>query len=245
MSGEEHKYFNFPVVLLEGFLKDSISCLNNIYDYALFTHTLNYECGNEVEKITSADKYFKTVTGNKEQTFSNGMELYNSIPKKMPMVGINVGVWFDFYKHDKDDFQLVSLLGFLAIKSILQNKAYCKIDNKFWLSRMDGKARSVNSLNQLSRSIKIFANEYQTKKIKNELIYNWGLKHYSRYTRGFYVSFSLDLDQLVYEAEKRRKSTKEKERKFSERLAVERALVRLNSEHDHNTTITRPIKKSL
>ena len=65
------------------------------------------------------------------------------------------------------------------------------------------------------------------KKIKTELRDNWNLITYSRYTRGFYVSFKLDLEQLVYEAEKRRKSTKEKQAQLAEKLALEKALSRL------------------
>jgi hypothetical protein len=80
----------------------------------------------------------------------------------------------------------------------------------------------------LSSSIYKYANEYQTKKIKYQLSEYWNLITYSRYTRGFYVSFSLSLDELVYEAEKRRKSVKEKQKRQLQNEAVKNALIRLN-----------------
>ncbi len=224
---KEPKYFNFPIVLLEGFLVDDKRVLKNIFDYALYAHTLDYEFGDEEQMMSDAQEYFGVTCGNKNRTYENGENLYNSIPEKTPMVGINKDRWFDYYKNDKPEFDKVSLLGFLAIKSILQNKAYCKIDNKFWLSRMDGKAKSIKDNSELSKELLIYANEYQTKKIKSELIDNWGLVHYSRYTRGFYVSYNLNINDLVFEAEKRRKSTKEKQRKEAEQLALKKALERL------------------
>jgi hypothetical protein len=67
------------------------------------------------------------------------------------------------------------------------------------------------------------------RKIKFELSQSWGLTTYSRYTRGFYVSFTLSLEELVFEAEKRRKSLKEKQARQRECNAVQAALNRLNS----------------
>ena len=224
---DEVKYFNFPIVLLEGFLKNSKEVLNDILNYALYVQTLEYELGSDEEKIRSAENFFGVECASRLATFSDGRDLYHSIPENTPKVGINKDIWFDYYKNNKDEFQKVCLLGFLAIKSILQNKTYCKVDNKFWLSRMDGKAKSVQDVSKISKELLKYANRHQLTKIKNELIYNWGLEHYSRYTRGFYVSFKLELNQLVFGAEKRRKSTKEKQRKEAEKLAVKEALEKL------------------
>jgi hypothetical protein len=54
---------------------------------------------------------------------------------------------------------------------------------------------------------------------------------YSRYTRGFYVSIdkTFTLDKLVFEAEKRRKSTKEKQLKQKKEDARKAALNILNN----------------
>ena len=86
---------------------------------------------------------------------------------------------------------------------------------------------------KLDKRLKSFFNEYQTVKIKKELRDNWGLVYYARYTRGFYVSFKMELDALVFEAEKRRKSTREKQYRTAEMQALEKANKRLYG----NTTI--------
>jgi hypothetical protein len=243
MRGSNQKYFNFPIALLEGFLKDDANVLNDIYDYATYVKAVSYYekegfewVENEVaEKAVSlSDSFYGIKTGDKTKAYENGMQLFNSIPSKTPMAGINIDVFFDYFENSKTDFEKVCLLAFLSIKSILQNKAYCKITNKYWLSRMDGKACSIKTEDKrnfegLSKEIKDFSNEYQTKKIKAELENNWGLSSYSRYNRGFYVSFKLDINALVYEAEKRKKSTKEKQTKLSKELALKKALARLNN----------------
>jgi len=94
---------------------------------------------------------------------------------------------------------------------------------------MDGKARAVEEISGLSPEIRKYANEYQMKKIKTELILNWNLTHYGRYTRGFYVSLFLTLDELVYQAEKRRKSRLIKKLDNDQKAAIQRAIQKLNN----------------
>lgn len=225
MSRNE-RYFNFPIMLLEDFLADHKDVLNNISDYAIYEHSRELEHGTPLQKIKSSASFFGIIIYNKKKCLSNGKKLYDSIGLNTPTVGINFSIWWDYYNNEKCDFEKICLLGFLALKSILQQKPYCKITNAFWLARMDGRANSC-PFNELSGPIRKYANEYQTKKIKTELCLSWNLITYSRYTRGFYVSFKLDIDKLVYEAEKRRKSTKQKELKRLEKEALKKALLRL------------------
>jgi hypothetical protein len=99
---------------------------------------------------------------------------------------------------------------------------------------MDGK-KTIKEFSDLSSSIAKYNNEYQTVKIKNDLRINWGLITYSRYTKGFYISFKINLDSLVYYAENNRTSNKIKQLKASNKLALDKALLRIN-----NTTNARP-----
>ncbi|SDF23458.1 hypothetical protein SAMN05421636_1251 [Pricia antarctica] len=204
--------------------------LRDIRNYSLYSMTRLYEHGNKSEKIASAKKFFGCIGGDNITTFKEGKKIFKMVPDGSPMVGLNIEIYLDYFENEKNDFEKACLLGFLAIKSILQNKPYCKIDNKFWLSRMDGKPKAVTSISELSRCIRDFSNHYQTRKIKKELRNGWYLITYSHYTRGFYVSFRLNLVQLVYEAEKRRKSTKQKQYKESEKKARLIALNKLHTE---------------
>jgi hypothetical protein len=227
------RYFNFPIELLSDFLNDSSKVLNNICDYALYSHTLNLEYGDELECMKASQSFFKVTLSNIEKSLNNGKQLFDSIRPNSPKVGINFTIFWDYYKNDKSEFDKACLLAFLAIKSILNKKSYCKIDNRFLLARMDGKAKSCD-FEALSPSIRKFATEYQTKKIKYQLTDSWNLKTYSRYTRGFYVSFKLNLNDLIYEAEKRRKSVKEKQSKLLQNEGVKNALMRLNQSRPYN-----------
>ena len=225
----KEKYFNFPIQLLSGFIKNSDKAISNIKDYAIYENALKLDHGNELQKIKDSASFFNIKLGNIERTFENGKELYESIPTKSPKVGVSFSIWRDFYENDKTEFEKVCLLGFLGIKSILGTKAFCKMDNKNWLSRMDGQIKSVDNLLLLSEEIRKYANEYQTKKIKTALRNNWGLITYSRHTRGFYVSFNISLKQLVLEAEKRRISTKEKQYKEQEKAIINEVLNQLKT----------------
>ena len=77
---------------------------------------------------------------------------------------------------------------------------------------MDGKVKAVHEVSELSEKLRFYTQEYQTLKIKRELQENWGLVYYAQQTRGFYVSFKLDLKSLITEAMKRKRKTIEKQR---------------------------------
>lgn len=225
----ETKYFNFPVCLLKDFLLETSTdkCLNQICDYSIYAHSQLLEYGTEMENFNSASKFFNVKLGNANQALKNGKALFSQISPKAPKVGINLDIFWDYFKNEKSEHEKACLLAFLAIKSILQNKTYCKITNNFWLSRMAGNYNS-ESIEFLPDNLKFYSSEYQTRKLKTELKNNWGLKTYSRYTRGFYVSFKLPLEQLVFEAEKKRKSTLEKQYKKLEQEAIAKAIQKLN-----------------
>lgn len=226
----DEKYINFPIQLLNDFIVDDNKCLNNIMDYGCYQHSLKLEHGTPIEAFKSASHYFGISIGNLNKSFKNGHQLHDSIPENSPKVGISLTILWDYYKNHKTEFEKLCLLGFLAIKSIIQNKAYCKITNDYWISRMDGKCTVFNGFFGLSEQLLKYKKEYWFRKIKTELILNWGLKHYSRHTRGFYVSFKLSLEDLVFEAEKRRKSTKEKQLKKDIEDAIAKAKKRLENE---------------
>lgn len=225
----KEKYFNFPIQLLEDFMKnDTKLIIRNISDYVIYEDSLKLYEGTSLEKMISSGSNYGMTLGNNQKTFDNGKELYNSLPLNSPRAGIKLSIWWDFYKNDKTEFDKICLLSFLGIKSILgRQKSYCKTTNKYLWARMDGKVKAVNEIWELSNEIKKYANEYQTKKIKAALRNSWGLVTYSRYCRGFYVSYKLTLEELIMEAEKRRKSTIERQYKDHEKELVKKTLDKL------------------
>ncbi|MFX0555810.1 hypothetical protein ACOCEA_03385 [Maribacter sp. CXY002] len=229
MNEQEEIYFNFPIQLLEGFIDYPEKILNNILDYCYYRMTLSYEFGDEEEMIASARKFFRTSGGNNLKRYENGEELYNSVAIKSPMVGIKSDILFDYYKNPKNDFQKATLLAHLAIKSILKNKAYCKITNLYLWSRMDGKTHAVKDKWALSECIRVFANNYQVRKLKNELKDNWFLIEYSKRTRGWFVSYKMSLTDLILQVEKRKKKNRDDKRKQMEKEAYDEAMRRLKN----------------
>lgn len=223
-------YFNFPIQLLDGFLTNSHIVLNNIIDFAIYENSLKLELGTEKDKINASAKGFDLRLNNPINSLENGKYLYNSISKKSPRTGLSRSMFFYFYQDEQSEFEKVCLLAFLAIKSIIGNKAYCKVTNLYLWARMDGKINTIETPEDLTAEVMKYANRYQTENIKNELILNWSLIYYSRYTRGFYVSYKLSLEDLIFEAEKRRKSTKEKQQKSIQKEALKKAMERLNKE---------------
>lgn len=229
MKKKDERYFNFPIQMLQSFLIDDRKVLDNIVDYAIYENSLKLEYGSELEKIKSSSKYYAIALGGYERILDNGKSLYDSLPINSPKVGLSISIFWDFYNNDKTEFDKICLLAFLGIKSIIGTKPYHKATNLFLWSRMDGKIKSINEIAELSKEVKKYANEYQTKKIKIALRNNWGLITYARHTRGFYVSFKITLKQLILEAEKRRISIKEKQYKEQEKEVLREVLEQLKT----------------
>ncbi len=226
MASDKEKYFNFPIQLLEGFLLNDKQVLNDILYYAIYKHYLDYlGYGNKKLAIKETKIFFNVSLADDNKSLERGEILIDSLPSNSPMVGLNLSIFWDYYKNEKTEFEKVTLLGFLAIKSILQNKSYCKITNKYWLSRMDGKTKTVSEYYELSNSLKKYNVPYQLRKIKAELEQNWNLKTVSG--RGFNVSFKMSLIALTYEVLKRRKKYKDEVLRKQKNEAKKKALQQL------------------
>lgn len=223
------KFFNFPIGLLNGAIDNISVTMNNIMYYAGYVHTEKLEHGDEAERMKAAGNYFGMTYGNNQQSYNNGEQLFNSLPPNSPMVGINKDVCFDYYKQEKTPYQIAVLLAFLAIKSIVGSKPYYKTNINQIGARMAGFA-SIKNIEDIPEQVKQFTTRRKFDKIKLELQTNWNVNFYSYYTRGFYVSFDnkFTLDQLVFEAEKNRKTNKENEFKIKQKEARDKALKIIN-----------------
>ena len=222
---EKQKYFNVPIQLFKGFLVNSSNVLNNVVQYACYEYAVKNACN-----FGDAGMYYDVSFTNFKAAERNGKALYNSLPTNSPKVGLGYTLWHQYLFSDKTDFDKACLLAYLSIKSILQQKAFMKIDNDYFLSRMDGNPIKVERFD-LSSEIKKYANEYQTVKLKKALRNNWGLVYYARFTRGFFIAFKdrVSLEQLIMFAETKRISTKEKQYKQVEKDTYLKVMERLKS----------------
>ena len=110
----------------------------------------------------------------------------------------------------KQEFDYACLAAYIAIRSIVGNASYKKITNLFILSRMDGRATCVESVEELSPAIQKYAKEYWMKRIKAQLYDSYGVKFYGSKTRGCYYSLLMPMERLVEEIETQKASTRYK-----------------------------------
>jgi len=204
---EKIRYLTFPVAILKDSLIDIKQCVDNAMYYCLYDYYLRYGGSKEI-MIKEAGSFYGIKWGNKVSAFDKGKLLFESLPDKSPKTSISIAMIFDFYKNEKTEFEIITFLAFAAIRSILQKQPYIKITNDYLIGRMSGNSGKGEPINPLLTK---YTSRYQLDKIKRELEINWGLKLYGNHTRGYYVSFELALDNLIMQAELKRKRYKEKQ----------------------------------
>lgn len=237
------KYFNFPVQLMQGVLKSNQKIkkefLSNVLHYSIYRHSVLIEDLNQYEetqqeRFNRSAQWLHVELGNPKYALSEGMELNKKYKNAKVFTGLNTGVFWDFYKNDKTDYQWEYLFAFLAFKSIIGKKQYVKTNNELLYTRMAGKEKVKEY-----QVLKGFSfTRYHLDKIKTELQTGWGLKYYSRYTKGFYVGFNIDLETLIYEAEKRKDSMKAALLKEKKKATVNAVLERIKNQH-HSDSLKR------
>jgi hypothetical protein len=204
----DERYFNFPIWFLRGSFTDMYKVCDDIMDYAIYKHSQKLN-GNQ--RIKDSSDYFGITLGNIERTATNGEKLDRMTPDKAVMTGMNKDLTFDFYKNSKTEFEKAVLLAYLAIKSILGQKSYCRITGDFLLCRMAGYGKKDEA--EIPEELEKYKKRWHIDRLKIDLKKNYGLKIYGRSCRGFFVSFKLSQEQLIKEVELRRKKFTEKAEK--------------------------------
>jgi hypothetical protein len=220
-------FINIPVQLLSGFMEDTRMSIREMYYYALYAHFIKLEKGTDKEKYKATCEWFNFQELNRDENLKRGKVLYERCANS-PMTGIDRNLYSDYNRQEKSDFEKACFLAFHALKSIVGNKTFQKADNRLLWARMDGKVKSISDDSELSEKVRFFTQEYQTLKIKRELQENWGLIYYAQHTRGFYVSFKLDLKSLIMEVMKRKRKSVEKQRLDKLRILEQEVLEKLN-----------------
>ena len=213
----EQRFFNFPIMMLQGVLegwKDKKEFLRDVLYFHIQSHAYKLEDLNEYEETEvqrfkrSAEYWGVKMSGNIERSHERGAELISEFETSKVFVGISTDVFWNFYQNEKTQFEWECLAAFLALKSILGKKTFCKSNNALLYARMSGN-ESVTDLHSLTFS------RFHRDKIILKLEIEWNLKYYSRYTKGFYFGIDTTLQDLIFFAEDRRESFKAKELKKS------------------------------
>lgn len=208
----DDNYFNFPIVLIQGFMNDTRKCLTDIFDYCIY----EFSKGNSDEETRA---FFRIASyGNKEKTMNHGKELYFRI-KNEAYTGLAVSLFWQYYNDYKTDLDKITLLAFLAIKSIVGNRVCCKVTNQNLIyCRMAG---FTNIQKLLPKEIAEYCTRWKFEKIKTDLKEYYNVSFYAYHTRGQYISTKVDFKTLCRIAEEQKMKGRMARQRKSEKEARE------------------------
>lgn len=193
----------------------------------------------EFHNILISTKYLTEKTNNPANILKNGKETENRIKEKEPFVSVKIDLLFSFFSKDKEDYEKIQLVAYLAIRSIIGKKEYVKTNMPYILCRMNGfstkKEIPEDLKNHQKELFEKYSIRYHREKLITDLQLNWNIITYSNHTRGMYVSIgsgikNITIEKLAYIAEKEKKSNRILDLKKSKKNARELALKELKKE---------------
>jgi hypothetical protein len=157
----------------------------------------------------------KTI--NPVQILKIGSEVSSEIKPQEPMVSCKLNHLENFYKEEKDEYDKIQLVAYLAIRSILGGKEYVKTNKSHILSRMMGYGSKKMIPSELSDEVFQLFDKYTIRyhidKLIVELQLNWNLLTYSNHNRGIYIALkseekNMTIEKLALIAEQGKKKLK-------------------------------------
>lgn len=224
MNQKECRYLTFPMFILKNGINDIKGCLDDAICYCFYDRYTRTQGAPEQRK-EQIQKDLGINFSDPKGDYARGKRLHDSMEAKSPKTSISVVMVADYRSNYKTEFEIVTFLAFAGLRSIIQRQAYTKIPNAYFLSRMAGNNKTTDPLPEW---VKPYCSRYQLDKIKTELQLNWGLKLYGNHTRGFYISFSLSIKELIYQAELRRRKYNENKLKDEKEQARKMILQTIN-----------------
>lgn len=156
---------------------------------------------------------------NKSIIIQEALRISNLISEREPMPMIKVKLLFEYRDNQKSEFELIQLLCYVALNSIIGKKIYCKTNCNHVLSRMRGYS-SIKALPgeldpRLQTIFEKYNKRYHREKLFNKIQTDWKIHIYSNNMRGFYFAkhSNISLNELAEKAEKAKQCRKEKELK--------------------------------
>lgn len=190
----------------------------------------------ESDKIVYSNKWHFNNEETWEKAIRIGGRLYRENRGKA-RTGISRTVFWDYYNNEKSQWQIIELLGYLAIKSIVGKQPSRKVGEKLLKARMSGLHAIKDGA--IDSSIEEFLTESKMRSLKTRLCLNWGMKKSPTKARGFWVSMGnkTSLVGLIISSKVNSRKNKIKRLKEQEREALRKAeeyLKKKNGEADDN-----------
>jgi hypothetical protein len=211
----EYVYLNFPVQMMQGGFTKMKKICSDAIDYGIYDYMKRNQLGG-FDGFKIALMELNLTCANQKMGYNSTKEIYQQVQDsidKPVTVSVKKDMLFEFYKNDKSEFEIAVFLAYVGLKSIIGTKPYIKITNDYLIARMFGYGSIAELEKDYSEERVKYSTRYHLDKVKAKLESQFGLKLYGQKTRGFYFSFKLSLSDLVYYAELKRESRKEKERK--------------------------------
>ena len=216
-------YLTFPIVIMTNYGLRIKDALNEVMEYCLYDKMIRYE-----ENPSEAAIRMGITFHNIEKSIKKGKQLYDTIDGKAVKTSISKDMIFDFYENSKTDFEIITLIAFAAIRTIIQKQSCVKITNEYLLGRMSGN----NKKGEIADFIKPYTSRYQLDKIKTELQLNCALKLFGLRMRGYYVSFILSLNSLAMVAAEKNRRYKQKRLRMMKQEAALAAQEQLKKRYE-------------
>jgi hypothetical protein len=216
------RFLNFPIALLRGFPEDHKKCLEDIICYSVYKLVYSEEANFQDINDFRLEYKYDLKEENVSVVISRGEILYNSfVGTKHPWTGIHIDTWIKYYAPKRNKPELMVLLAYLALKSIIQKKHIQRnTSDNLILARMSG----FGSLE--GNEVPEFISQYMKKKSRTrtrlfqDLEIHFGLRRKER-SRGVTFSLTLSLEELEFEVAKSKylsKERKQKEKNAEERM---------------------------
>ena len=238
---KRHKaiYVTFPLWMLQGANTNNIDEIAfKIFCYAVYPAAKKLEMGTFERRIASASNYYGFHLGEFDRRIDKiiktAEQLFDNLKPGYPMASIPVKKLIEFINFDelnyfeKSEMDVVSFLAYGSIRSILGKTLIRQTSKIVVVSRMAGYAKTVKE-NEIPDFLKKYLKRKQFDKLKWELRKSWNVEFYGMHTRGFNVSFDLDLKALIKIVEKNRKHYLLSHDKKEQWEAREQALKELNT----------------
>lgn len=191
-------YYNFPIAIFrqvrtdKGAIKHVEKAINEAIDYALYeayrklmppqANPNAYNAG--VYKELMREMGFEDK--NPEHGFNKMIIAYRVNKNYSVIVGADKGLLFDFRDNlvYKTDFEIIQLLAFLAIRSIIGAGHYdIRVKHIPWhyvLSRMAGHEKAVSNLDTLPKFISKYASRRLHDKLIKALCDRWHMQYFGK-----------------------------------------------------------------
>lgn len=194
-------YLNFPISIIEGIFENHNETFNNIVKWAAADVMKGCNGQFPTARLLAANQELQINMPVNQSTYQQCLDIYKKY------TGARTGLSRENAKYLKQcwgflkDSDKVLWLAFIAAKSIIGNKAYCKTNDLMLFARMNGLLRAYANEKDLKKhSNPLISNFYTRRKrdtLRKRLAEEFHIKCYSFHDRGYFISRRLSLERLV------------------------------------------------